>query len=380
MNSRGNRKWLSFLGAVLAVLCVIGWQAVDGGAVDVSGRFSGEIVISDEQPPLNLSRLNFDIMLRGQDWHTSLRASATNGESFSYLGLADTRDFGPLSLRSLLVFDPSEVTFSYFSNLVRFELLGIGIANYIFIPAQQDRAYDQITISGVVEDVRWRSVIRTDLPSLAFRSLSFRADWRWVECGLDLGALLSLNKDDGFERFRLTATYREIPQLTFGSLSSDFLVTIDFKLEEKSVVPQIRTRTSRASFCLTPILALKLGANPLSVEGLYIYGIKLECSLEDAVQFYGATSFSSAKNLQFTGYADYSEVYRLRVTRPACCNMSTRFELAFYFQDSATSLFDWGMTKASIDLPISSNIRWSLEVEFPASGDWVVRSGWEGQF
>jgi len=272
------------------------------------------------------------------------------------------------------------VTFSYFSNLVRFELLGIGIANYLFIPAQQDRAYDQITINGVVESVRWRSVTRMDLCSAEFRTLTVRADWRWVECGLDLGALLSLSDDDGFERFRLTATYREIPQLTFGALTSDFLVTIDFKPEEMSFVPQIRTRTAQTSFCLTPILALNLGANPLSIEGLYIYGIKLECSLGDAVQFYSATSFSSAKNRQFTGYADYFEVYRLRVTRPACCNTSTRFELAFYFQDSATSLFDWGMTKASIDLPISSNIRWSLDVKFPASGDWVVRSGWEGQF
>ena len=380
MRKRNSRKWLLFLGAMFSVICVIGWHVAIAGAIDVSGRFGGEIVISDEQPPLNLSRLNFEIVLRGQDWHTSLRTSATDGESFSYLGLADTRDFGPFSLRSLLVFDPSESAFSYFSNLTRFELLGIGVANYVFIPVQQDRAYDRITINGVVEDVRWRSVIRMDLPSLAFRSMSFRADWTWVERGLYLGALLSLSDDDGFERFRLTATYREIPQLTFGALTSDFLVTIDFKTEEKSVVPQIRTRTSRASFCLTPLLALKLGADSLSVESLYIYGLKLEYSLEDAVQFYSATSFASTKNRELTGYAEYFEVYRLRITRPACCGTDARIEAALYFQESSTSLFDLGMTRASIDFPISSKIRWSLEAKFPTSGDWVVRTGWEGQF
>lgn len=379
MKGRGSRKWLTFLGTALAVICVIGWCAATGGAVDVSGRFGVELEIT-EDPPLSLSHLNLEITVRGKDWHTSLRTSATNGESFSYLGLADTRDFGPLSLRSLLVFDPSEAAFSYFSNLVRFELLGIGLANYVFVPAQQDRAYDQITANGVVEDVRWRSVIRMDLRSLAFRTLSLRADWTWVERGLYLGALLSLSDDDGFERFRLTARYRDIPQLSFGSLSSDFLVTIDFKPEEKSFVPQIRTRTAQTSFCLTPMLALTLGSDPLSIDSIDIYGIKLECSLGEDVEFYSATSFASAKNLQLTGYADYSEVYRLRVTRPACCNTSARIEVAFYFQDSATSLFDWGMTRASIDFPISSKIRWSLGVKFPASGNWVVRTGWEGQF
>ena len=65
MRRRGNRKWLSFLGTALTVFCVIGWQAIDGEAVDVSGRFGGEIVISDEMPPLNVSRLSFEIALRG---------------------------------------------------------------------------------------------------------------------------------------------------------------------------------------------------------------------------------------------------------------------------------------------------------------------------
>ncbi|MGB2982233.1 MAG: hypothetical protein WBC63_00020, partial [Candidatus Bipolaricaulia bacterium] len=269
---------------------------------------------------------------------------------------------------------------SYASNLARFELLGVSVANYAYVPGQPDQVYDQLTLSGTEGAVRWRSVVRIGLCPTEFRLLTFRADWAWAECSLDLGALVSFNKDDGFERFRLTATYREVPFLTFGSLITDFLVTIDFELEEKSLSTALRARTARASFCLTPMLAMNLGAAPLSIDSLEVYGIKLECSIGETVEFYAATSMTDAKNVELIGHADYFEVYRLRARRPACCSSDTQIEVAFYFKETSTWLFDWGMATASIGFPLGEKIRWTLGIEFPASADWVIRVGWEWRF
>ncbi len=143
MRRRNSRRWLLFVGAMFSVICVIGWHAANGGAIDVSGRFGAKIDIADELPPLDLARLDLEITLRGQDWYTSLRASATNSSFFSYLGLADFRQFGPLALQTFLVFDPSESSFTYFRNSVRFHLLDIGFDNSMYLPADQAQAYDQ---------------------------------------------------------------------------------------------------------------------------------------------------------------------------------------------------------------------------------------------
>ncbi|MBE0635873.1 hypothetical protein IH601_07750 [Candidatus Bipolaricaulota bacterium] len=182
------------------------------------------------------------------------------------------------------------------------------------------------------------------------------------------------------EKFHLEATVSAIPFLSFGNLTTDFVLSIDFELEEKSVSPQLRTRTTRSSFCLTPMLTLNLGSGPLSIESLEIYGIKLESSLGEGVEFYGATSFTSAKNSELTGDSYYFEVYRFRMLRPACCDATGSIEIAVYFAEQSTWLFNLGMIAASFDFPLGPKFRWSLEVESSADPDWVIRAGWEGRF
>ena len=380
MRRRDSRRGLLLLGAVFSVVCVIGWHAAIGGAIDLSGRFSGKIDISDGMPPLDLSRLDLELTLRGQDAYTSLRASATNNSLFSYLGLADSRQFGPLALQTYLVFDPSKSSFTYFRNSVRFQLLDVGFNNSVYLPANANQSYDQLTLNGIAGDVRWRSVVRFGFCDMEFESLAFQADWRWDRCGLDLRSSISFSNDSGMERFQLKATYPGISFLTFGNLTTDFVLSLDFELEEKLVSPQLRTRTTQSSFCLTPMLALDLGSEPLSVDGLEIYGVKFDGSLGGDVKFYGATSFSTAKNSELTGDADYFEMYRLRVQRPACCNADASIDIAVYFDKDSTWLFNLGMMTASIDFPLGPKLRCSLEVESSADANWIIRAGWDGRF
>lgn len=378
METRNSRGWSVFLWPTLAALCVFGWHVCGVSEVSLSGSFGGRIESTASQL-LELDRLSFGLTLRGEDWHTSMRAIVSDGD-LTDLGFSDHRQLGPLSLASTLAFDPSQCAFTYLSNLVRFRLFDVGFANYAYLSAESDRAYDQITIDGAVGGARWRSVVRASLCPLELRTLTFQLDWPWNECRLDLSALASFACDTGFERFRLSATRREVPCLSFGSMVTDFVVTIEYKLEEKSIVPQLRTRAARTLFCLSPMLALDLGASAFTIDGLEVYGVKLECSVGEAVDFYAATSLAEAKNVELIGHADYFEVYRLTVRRPSCCGPDTRIETAFYFTETSTWLFNLGMVEASVQFPLGGKILWMLATEYAVGADWVMRIGWEWMF
>lgn len=377
--SRRSGGWSVVSTVALTVFCVIGSSAIGRANVELTGALAGRIQIVRDQLP-QLTRLDLTLTARGEAWRTSLRAASTGGDFFSYLGVSDSRQVGPISFQSLLVFNPSQATFSYFSTLARVELLGIGFADYVYVPAQHDQAYNQITLNGTAGGTRWRSVIRAGLCPGEFEALSIQVDWTWATCGVDLAALASFDNDDGFDRFRLRATYREVPALTFGSLVTDCTVTLELRSDGKTLVPELRTRSAPVSACMTPMLTLELDDDPLSIGSLEVYGVKFECSIGESVEFYAATSMSDARNLELTGDADYFEVYRLGVDLPGCCGGETEVDVAFYFERGSTWLSDWGMTTASIEVPLGRKMLWSLQMEVRAASEWTFYVGWNWQF
>lgn len=375
---RRGCRWLALLSAGLAACFATGGLDARSADLDVSGTFAGLIEITPA-PSFDAERFLFGLSVRGDGWLTSLRATMFDGD-FSYLGFSDYRQLGPVSLRSILAFDPSAGEFSYFSNLSRIRVEGIGFANYIYYPRLQDQAYDQITVDGASGAFRWRAAVRASLCDLAFDSANLRADWECLPCRLLFGTSLSFERDTGFESARVTMSYRELPYLTFGSLTTDFVMTIDWGLDEKTVSPELRTRSVRTAVCLTPLFEFELGAEPLSLDGVSAYGIRLEASLEDAIEFYAGTSFAEARNAELTGFADYFEVFGLRVRRPACCGADHLIEVAFYFSVDSPWAFDIGMLTAGVEIPLAARGRWVLEMDYPADADWAIRIGWEWDF
>jgi hypothetical protein len=354
-----------------------GLSAGGQGPVQLRGTFGGEIESTPSEFG-NLSQLYFSLGVRGQGWSTSVRATFAD-DDFLNLSLSDDRKFGPLSLRSVLTFDPDAGKFTYASNLARFNLLDLRVANYLYLPADQSRAYDQVTIDGAVGSVGWRSDVRVDLCTGEFRALSAQANWVWDPCGVEIDTLVSFNRTDGFESFQLSARYPEVPWLSFGSLVTDALLTLDFKVKGKSVLPELLMRVAQSSLCLTPMLALELGDAPLSVAGVQVYGLKLECSVDQMVELYAATSLMPEKNYELTGYSDFYEVYRLSLVYPSCCGQEPRIEVACYFDKTAGELFDCAMMAASIEIPLADSSLWTVTVERGAT-DWLFRVGWEMRF
>ncbi len=372
-----NRKgtWLSVV--IIVAGCLLVLHAVSSLALDVTGIFRGYMEISDVEL-IAVPRMEFDLALRERLWHSSMRATFTDGQFFS-LSFMDNRTFDWLSVQSILAFAPINNKFSYLRNLARFRFEDIAFANQFYLPEQKDRAYDQITIDGRIENVRLRSMMRFSLFPIEFSSASLYANWDWVKCGLRFSSFLLMTEGDGFDRFRLTATYSEVPYLTFGAVTTDFLIAMEYKTNSKSVTPELHTRTDTSVLCVTPMLELITEETPLSLDGLKMYGIVLEYSLGN-VAFYAATSFAEAKNRELTGRTDYYEVYRLRGRTPSCCGTENRFEVAFYFDDDSVRLFNWGATMVSIDFETGGGVGWNLKTEFTADSEWLLEAGWNLRF
>jgi len=363
--------------AALVALFVIGWHAGGTAAVAVSGTFGGQIESTPSQL-IELNQLLFGLALHGEGWYTSVRAMVVGGD-LALLGFSDDRRLGPISLSSSLMFDPSQSAFSYFSNLARLQLQGLGLSNYVYYPAQKTQGYDQIVLDGFAEEIRWRAAARLGLCDLDFQSATLNADWTWIPCGLALEASLSFSCQVGFDRFRVAMTYPEVPRLSLGPMATDFVLEIDLQTGVKSVSPGLRARLARASACVTPLYALDVGAAPLTLDSITLYGVKLQAALEDIAEFYAATSYVSAKNAELTGNADYFELYRLRLSPSSCCGGDSLLEVAFYFDDTSPGLFDLGMVAASVEFSISSKGRLRFGMEYPVSGDWTLRLGWDCQ-
>ncbi|MCK4356279.1 hypothetical protein KAW44_04280 [Candidatus Bipolaricaulota bacterium] len=116
----------------------------------------------------------------------------------------------------------------------------------------------------------------------------------------------------------------------------------------------------------------------MSIEGISLYGVQFEASFPGGIGFRSDTSLSEAKNSSLTGYSEYFERVRLWGPAESCCGTPGRWEIRTYFQSTHTTLFDWGMTTASLDLVLSDSIRFYTKLSFRSSDPtWEWTGGWD---
>jgi hypothetical protein len=343
------------------------------------GSFSAAILVQEESG-IHLEQLTWLGSLVGNAWQTSLRASVVN-DVFSYLAFSDVRRWGPLDLQTLTVFNPSTNTFQYFSSIIRFTAWGVSVENNAFLTASPTQSHNQIAATGSLEGIVWRGDVYMGLCPFEFRSGSFQTVSTWPSCGLELRTTIAFSSATGFDHFVLTATYPAVPFLSFGLLETDLTLTLEFNLQGKHVTPELRARTLGATACITPLLELGTTSDPLSVHGLTVYGLRMECSLENSVSVYAATSLADPKNYELTGYSEFYETFRFQMPLEGCCDRKGSAEVGLFFDRDSSSLMDWGMLKASIEMPVDRRVKFSVGVEHrPAESRNTLRLGGEVLF
>jgi hypothetical protein len=364
----------------LLVVCAVTICLAPGasGSIAFDGSFRVDLLAS-EAAPLVLKNLMTVVGFSGETWRTTGRVTLTDGE-FTALDVTDERTFGPFQLRSFCVFDP-DVGFSYLASTARFTLLDVAMGNYVFVSRDPSLSYDQLTARWTEGGVSLSGFCRVGLCPLELRNALVAGQWYVPRCDLFMDVRGAFTCAEGFDYLRATGRFPRVPFLSNDVFETELRLTIQFETDRKSFTPSLRMRAGKINACMTPYVQLVGGGSALEVSGVEFYGWTVECSVDDAVEILLATSLDPARNRELTGEADYWEAWKLHGTVGNCCGRDLAWELAVYFEEDGDSLFDWGRTIASAEIPLGERLTARFGTEFgTTSPHWVVNAGLELRF
>ena len=147
--------------------------------------------------------------------------------------------------------------------------------------------------------------------------------------------------------------------------------------------------------CFELYAALDNEVDALSIDGIKIEGISLECQIgpvtvRDVSLFapcdlaltterYGSQVLPIADILAqgMDYYPDYWEMFSIAYAGPACCEGEYTFIANTYFSEDSTSLFDWAMIYVEAMIPYGDSLAFTLGIEVAETGLEYLGFGFE---
>jgi len=365
--------------AVLLALGAAMFSGVMGDAsTDLAGSFRAEWETS-EVSLLTLNDLTAVVSFSGETWRTSGRLSLTDG-AFASFDVTDERTFGPLWLRTSCVFDP-DLGFSYLGSTARFALLDLQVGNYVFLSRDPALSYDQLTTKWTTGGVALTGVWRIGLCPLDFRSAQASGQWYVPRCDLFMDVRSVFTCAEGFEYLRVTGRFPRVSFFSNDVIQTELRLTVQFEVDRKELSSSLRMRAGSLNACITPFVRAVGDSSLFSLDGVELYGWLVECAVDNVFEMQLATSLDPTRNRELTGEADYWEAWKLSGAVRSCCGRDLQWELSTYFEDSGASLFDWGLTAVSAEIPLAERLTARIASEFrSASPLWTVFAGFEIRF
>jgi len=296
--------------------------------------------------------------------NASLTLSGLSGLSFSV-----SFPLGEATVYSSLSFNPSIPAFSGWSTTTRLTVLGLGVTHTFYVASSQTNSYNQLTLNGKIADVSVSSSTKFTGCAFCFDSQVFSARWNW--CDVSLLAKLNLSCN-GFDDASLTAY--GIPLLPQETIGFGILLNVvtTFTTTSKTVDVTLDCKTDWLD-CFRVLCALE--STGTSIDGVSLYGLQFQTTLPNNVRVRTDSSFDPDQNATLTGYADYWERLRITGSTSSCCGGQGYWEIATYFKADHISLFDWGMTRLTLDESITDSVEFYTQASFLSSAPtwrWTV--------
>ncbi|MCK5827638.1 hypothetical protein KAH43_03850 [Candidatus Bipolaricaulota bacterium] len=169
---------------------------------------------------------------------------------------------------------------------------------------------------------------------------------------------------------------------------------LKFELEAKSLLVTPKLVLGDIA-CFELYAALDNAANVLSIEGINLQGISLECQIGPVtvrdVSLFAPCDLALtterhgsqvlpivdilAQGMDY--YPDYFEMFSIAYAGPACCEGEYNFLVNVYFDEDSTSLFDWAMTHVETMLPYGESLAFTFGMEVTADGLEYLGFGFE---
>jgi len=334
-------------------------------------------IVSDDSDPFTLSTVSIDSYLQIGDITASVGAQLTE-TTFDQLSFSLAGPIGDVGLSSTVRFDPSSLSFVSWQAGATVTLLGVSLADTVFIKSPQTSSYNQFTASGSVGGLSIQAAAKFGVCPFEFWEASTCASWPWSQCEGSL-SLCGRFTDAGFTSLDVSMSGYEVFQEFYG-IRGSLDITISFTPTQKILSPSFRLVPD---WLICPEVALHgevVIGSPLSIESLSIYGLTAEIPI-GPVTFHVGESFAEEKNAEIIGKADYFERYGVSGELAVCCASPGSFAIDVYFRRAPAvpaSLFGFGLLTASFELQIIENFGFSFDaLVSPTSPFWEFTVGFQ---
>ena len=345
---------------------------VDVGQREVLGSLTGRwnTAIAFEGQPFSVSAFSSTLTGFYKVGALDIRADASYADgSFSSLKFKVNTSLGELAIRSTLAFDPVAPAFDYWQTVTSFSFFDLDVTHTFHIPQTPSELYCEFVVKGNAGDLSFTNTTQLNGPCFCFGEEELRVRLPWPDCDLVLETTLSFDAE-GFDEF--TVLVQDIPLFptTFFGFGVFVRLETTFTTTSKELIPTVTCKSDWMG-CIKLLCEM---ADNGGTHYLSFYGIKMEMSFPNGIDFHTATSLIEAKNSSVTGLSEYFEVWRVKGPIDACCGSAGRWQIETYFRSDSVLLFDWGLTVLELDAVLSDRVRLSSTFEFRSdSPTW----GWE---
>jgi hypothetical protein len=186
-------------------------------------------------------------------------------------------------------------------------------------------------------------------------------------CCADVAFTLTFDCD-GFDQICFTADGIALPGITWATLDAELCFTMQTKTLVVTPVFDFGATACFNVYLSSPASGLLFG--DISVDG-----IGLTCTI-GGVQFTGLSYWGAGAKPGLLKGTTYWEVYQIKTTDDGCCGPFA-FDIAVYFLEGGTKLFDVAFLKANMSIQLATQFTFkmglSLNLEtVPTFAEWTL--------
>ena len=356
---------------VISLICVLGLSFA-GLAQTLSGSWDTDITI-DPQKSSFVDALSLTSVLKVNygigDWVfgsvTTLSENGWTDQDFSAGGV-----LGAFSITSALDLNPN-ATFGDWTTTAKVTIAGVSFSGTFKL----DGTDAFLTLYGkggvgtpVVVDVTVNFGAANPAGcELNFTDITIGVDFTFCDCA----PIESEIKFDcaGLAYIKFTTAGIAIPNLPWVTIGA----TLNFTLQTKTLV-LAPTFDFGAITCFDLYFAVDTTGLNLTFNSITIDGIGISCTI-GGVEFAALSYWGTGVKPGLLKGTEYWEVYSIGTDDDACCG-PFEFDLAVFFKQGGTKLFDIALVDASMKLKVASQFTFNtglkINVETGAFTQWVI--------
>jgi len=343
------------LSLILAVgIGLVGFGQTLGGKWDTFIKFTGTPLA---WPPVITSALTVNYKVC--DWtftsYTAIDTSVLPIWKTQYFSAAGV--LGAFTLGSKLEFTPDPAAFTKWTSTASVSIAGVTFgAEFILTPGVTKLTLTATGTAGICT-IGGKLILGSGLGcDFDFNGVELTFGFPFCCATISSKVVFGCTGFNYVQFCTTGITIANIPWLTLDAC-------VKFETQTKTVTlsPKINLGVVGCDFDIFARFVSSGGVNaPLLISDFVIDGIQIACDI-DGVSFVGITYWGPAPKPGILVGTEYWEAYQIKTTDDGCCGPFS-FDVAVFFKDTATTLFDISLFKANMGITLASQFKFKMSL------------------